>query len=246
MRRALLALLVATTSCSDFTLVEPEVPPQPTESLMSVLLRADRSDISRYQLSAIFGRGLDARRQLIELADEAFYVEGDALHPVETVYGLWRYEWEETRADGGAQADSLQIRPPVPEGAPLPGLTVTIPIAGREGPADVTWAEGEDLRLRVSPGIGTTPQLSEGLIDWRLELGDTCQGSSGPRLFIAGRGTFPAEFRVPWEWLVSSTPAPAAACLRAFSRYRVPDAPYRMDVFVELHLAWRVHVAGTG
>jgi hypothetical protein len=247
MRSTLLALLVAAVSCSDFSLVEPEVLPQPAESLMSVLLRADRSDVSRYELEAIFVRGRDAHGQPIEVADRHLYVEGDAVQPTVESGGFefWRYEWETTRTDGGGQADSLRIRPPVLEGASLPGLTVTIPIAAREGPADVTWAEGEDLRLRVSPRIGTTPQLSAGLTDWTLELGDTCQGSSGQRLFIAGQGTFPSEFRVPREWLMSFTPAPAAACLRAVSSYRVSDAPYRIDVFVELRLTWRIHMAGT-
>jgi hypothetical protein len=245
-RKALLGLLVAAISCSDFALVEPE-PAAPAEPSMSVLLRADRSASSRYELSAFFFRGLDSRGRAGELADRVLYVEGNALQPSpESGSELWHYDWEETRADGGVQADSLRIRPPVLAGSPLPGITVTIPIPGRAGPGDVTWAEGEDLRLHISPAIGATPQLSGGPIDWRLELGDACGGAGTSRaLFVTGRGAYPPELRVPWEWLLSATPAPTAACLRALSSYRVSNAPYRMDVFVELQLAWRIRVAGT-
>jgi hypothetical protein len=244
-RKALLGLLVA-ASCSDFTLVEPERA-LPTEPSISVLLRADRFASSRYELSAFFYRGLDSRGLPSELADRDLYVEGNARQPsIQTGSELWHYDWEETRADGGVQADSLRIRPPVIAGSPLPGITVTIPIAGREGPADVTWAEGEDLRLHVSPAIRATAQLSGGPTDWTLELGDACGGAGTSRpLFATGRGAYPAEFRIPWEWLLSATPAPAVACLRVSSRYRVLNAPYRMDVNVDVHLTWRIRRAGT-
>ena len=247
MRRPLLGLLVAATGCSDFTLVEPD-PAQPlTQPSMSVLVTANRSDISRYELSAFLVRGIDSRGQPIDPADPAVYVEGTALEPtVDTGSDLWRYDWAGTRTDGGAQVDSLRLRPPVLAGSPLPGLTVTIPIGARDGPADATWAQGDDLRLHVSSSTGATPQLSEETTDWMLELGDTCDAFSTSRpIFVLGRGAFPAELRIPWEWLRNSTPVPAAACLRVVSRYRVSNAPYRIDVFVELHLAWRIHVAGT-
>jgi hypothetical protein len=245
-RKALLGLLVTAISCSDFALVEPERG-LPTEPSIGVLLRADRSASSRYELNAFFFRGLDSRGQPGELADRVLYVEGNAVQPSPGPGSeFWLYDWEETRTDGGVQADSLRIRPPVLVGSPLPGITVTIPIAGREGPADVTWAEGEDLRLHVSPAISATTQLSGGPTDWTLELGDACGGAATSRpVFVAGQGTYPAEFRVPWEWLRSATPAPAAACLRVSSRYRVSNAPYRTDVHVDVHLTWRIRVAGT-
>jgi hypothetical protein len=245
-RKALLGLLVAVTNCSDFTLVGPE-PAPPAEPAMGLSLRADRSGSSRYEVRAIFFPGADSRGHLAEPADRALYVEGNALQPsIETAPGLWSYDWQETRADGGAHADSLRIRPPVLAGSPLPGVTVTIPITGREGAADVTWVEGEDLRLHVSPAVGATSQLSGGDSDWTLELGDACGGGGTSRsLLVLGRGAHPPEFRVPWEWLASATPAPAVACLRALSRYRVLNAPYRMDLFVDLQLTWRIHVAGT-
>jgi hypothetical protein len=245
-RKALLGLLVAAINCSDFTLVEPETAPA-VEPAMSVLLRADRSGSSHYELSAVFFRGADSRGRPGELADRALYVEGNALQPrIETGSEVWRYDWEETRADEGVQADSLRIRPPVLAGSPLPGVTVTIPITGREGPADVTWAEGEDLRLHVSPAVAATTQLSAESSDWTLDLADACGGAGRSRpLSVVGRGAYPPEFRVPWEWLASATPAPAVACLRALSRYRVLNAPYRMDLFVDLQLTWRIHVAGT-
>lgn len=246
MRKALLGLLVVVINCSDFTLVEPETAP-PAEPAMSVLLRADRSGSSHYELSALFFRGADSRGRPSEPADRALYVEGNALQPsVQTGSEVWRYDWEETRTDGGVQADSLRIRPPVLAGSPLPGVTVTIPIAGREGPADVTWAEGEDLRLHVSPAVAATTQLSAESSDWTLDLADACGGAGRSRpLSVVGRGAYPPEFRVPWEWLLSATPAPAVACLRVFSSYRVSNAPYRINVLVELHLTWRIHVAGT-
>jgi hypothetical protein len=246
MRSALLGLLIAAISCSDFTLVEPE-PALPTEPAMSVLLVAERSASSRYELSAFFFRGLDSRGLPIELADRALYVEGTARQPSPQPRSeLWHYDWQETRADGGLQADSVRIRPPVIAGSPLPGITVTIPIAGREGPADVTWAEGEDLRLHMSPAVGATTQLSGGPSDWALELGDACGAAATNRpFFVVGQGSYPAEFRVPWEWLLSATPAPAVACLRVSSRYRVSNAPYRMDVHVDVHLTWRIRMAGT-
>jgi hypothetical protein len=246
-RKALLGLLVAAISCRDFTLVEPEPAQQQEEALISVLLTVDRSESSHYKLSAVFFPGLDSRGRPRELADRVLDVEGDALQPsIHTGSELWEYDWERTRADAGVGADSLRVRPPVLAGSQLPGATVTIPIAGREGPTDVTWAEGADLRLPVSPAIGATAQLSGGPMDWTLELGDACGGAGTSRaLFVAGRGAYPPEFRVPWEWLLSATPAPAVACLRAFSSYRVSNAPYRMDVVVVLHLTWRIHVAGT-
>jgi hypothetical protein len=244
-RRALLGVLVAATSCDDFTLVEPE--PGLTEAAMSIFISVDRSTSSDYQLSAVFFRGADSQRRFGELADRALYVEGTAVQPtIRSTSELWEYDWEGTRADGGAHADSLRIRPPVLVGSPVPGHTVTIPIAGREGPEDVTWAAGEDLRLQVSSGIGPTPQLSGAPINWTLELGDSCDGSAPIRpVLVQGRGAFPSELRVPWEWLQGVTPAPAAACLRVFSDFRVSNAPYRMDVIVDLRLAWRIHVAGT-
>jgi len=244
-RNALLGLLVAATSCRDFTLVGPESAQQPPQA--SVFLTVDRFDSSRYVLGAFFFRGVDSRGHFGELADPALYVEGSALQPrINAGSELWDYNWEETRADGGVHADSLRIRPPVLAGSPLPGVTVTIPITGREGPADVTWAEGEDLRLQVSPPIGATPPLSGGPTDWILELGDACGGAGTSRpLIVQGHGAYPAEFRVPWEWLLSVTPAPAVACVRMLFGYRVSNAGYPLDVIVDLHLTWRIHVVAT-
>jgi hypothetical protein len=243
----LLGLLVAAAGCSDFSLVGPESAQPPTEASMTVVLRADRSDSSLYELSVFFFRGFDSGGRPTDLADQAAYVEGETLQPTfETESGPWRYEWKAIRADSGAHADSLRIRPPVLAGSPLPGITVTIPIVGREGPAEVTWVKGEDLRLRPSPAVDATAQLSAGISDWTLELGDACGSAATNRsLFVTGRGAYPPEFRVPWEWLGSATPVPTAACLRTFSSYHVSNAPYRIDVLVDLQLAWRIRVVGT-
>jgi hypothetical protein len=251
MRGILLGLLVAAVGCGDFTLVEPDSVPGPTEPLMSVYVGVDRSDSSRYELTAFFYRGLASGGGPNEAADRAFYVEGTALQPtLVTTSGseFWRYDWKEIRADSGAGADSLRIRPPVLAGSPLPGIDVTIPVPAREGPADVTWAEGQDLRLRVSSVVVAPTQLSVEHRDWTLELGDGCGGAGPSRPLLVAQGSggaYPSEFRVPWEWLLSVTPAPTAACLRLVSGYHVSNAPYRMDVSVGVRLAWRIHVAGT-
>lgn len=246
MRRALLGLLIGTTSCGDFTLVGPESAPQQMAPVMSVLVNVERSDSSRYTLGAFFFRGLDSLGRLNEPADRALYVDGHAVQPsVERDAQWWRYEWEEVRSDAGARADSVRIRPPVLAGSRPPGVTVTIPIAAREGPADVTWSEGEDLRLSVPP-VDARPELSAVGSDWMLELADTCVGASTSRpVLVQGRGAHPSELRIPWTWLPSTGPAPAVACLRAFSAYRVSNAPYRMDVLVHLHLTWRLQVVRT-
>jgi hypothetical protein len=246
-RKALFGLLVAAANCSDFTLVGPESAPQPPQA--SVFLTVDRFDSSRYVMSAFFFRGVDSRGHLGELADRVFYVDDRPLQPrTNTGSEFWDYNWEETRADGGVHADSLRIRPPVLvlAGSPIPGVTVTIPITGREGLADVTWAEGEDLRLRVSPPIGATPQLAGGPTYWTLELGDACGGGgASTSRTVQGRGAYPPEFRVPWEWLLSAAPTPAVACVRVLFDYQVSNAPYRLDVVVDLRLTWRIHMTGT-
>ena len=249
MRKALLGLLVTAIGCSDFTLVEPAPGPQ-VEPSLGVLLRADRSVAgSRYELRAIFFRGTDDRRRPREVDDPVLYVEGTAVQPdlgMDPGSGLWFYVWEGTRADGGAGADSVRIRAPVLAGMPSSGLTATIPIAGRDGPAEVTWAEGEDLRLRVSPAVGTSTSVSGGVSSWRLDLGESCgETAAGGPVVVSGRGAYPPELRVPWEWLLSATQPPTAACLRAFFNYRVPSAPYRTDVQIDLQLVWRVQAAGT-
>jgi hypothetical protein len=242
--KSLVGLLIAAAGCSDFTLVEPEPRPQ-AESLMGIALHADRSGSSRYELHALLFPGADTRGQPNEFADRALYVENNPLQPrVEASSQLWGYDWEETRADGGLHVDSIRIRPPVPAGSSLPGITVTIPIVGREDPEQVTWVEGEDLRLHVSPQVDPAPRLPILFSDWALELGDTCSDAgSGRALRIAGSGAHPPEFRIPWEWLASTTPAPAIACLRTVSAYRVPGAPYRMEVSLSLQVAWRITVA---
>jgi hypothetical protein len=243
MRRALLGLLVAATSCSDFSLVAPEPAPEQTAPIMSVLVDVERSDSSRYRVGGFFFRGLDSLGRLNEPADRALYVDGNAVQPsFERDPRWWRYEWEEVRSDGGTGADSVRIRPPMLAGSPLPAVTVTIPIASREGPADVVWSEGEDLRLNVPP-VGARPELSAVGSDWMLELADSCSGAATSRpVSVQGRGTHPSELRIPWTWLPSTIPAPMVACLRAFSAFRVSNAPYRVDVLVHLHLTWRIQV----
>ena len=243
MRKTLLGVaLAAAAGCTeDFTLVGPETAQQ-QPPLLSVLVRADRSDSSRYRLEAFFFRGV------VEAADSTLYVDRDVIRPTLSPQSqLWSYVWRMTRADGGAHADSLRIRPPILAGSPSGGFAVTIPITGREGPMEVAWSEGQDLRLPLSPAPGTATELAARASDWTLELGDGCAGANATRvLFVQGRGPLPAEFRVPWEWLVSATPAPAFACLRALSVYDVPNAPYRVDVFLDLQLTWRIGRAGAG
>lgn len=243
MRKALFGLLVAaTTGCGDFTLVEPP-PGLATEPLLSVVLEANRSEDSHYVLRAFFFPGADFRGQLAEVADRFLYVEGNAVQPrPETDPRFFDYEWEQTRSDGGVGADSLRIQLPVLAGSPQPGPVVTIPFPGREGPAEVTWAEGEDLRLRISPAVVTTDQLMGGIVDWRLDLGLACGGSTGggQQLFVTGRGPYPPELRVPWEWLGDAAQAPTAACFRVSIPYRVLNTPYRVEVYVNLRLDWRL------
>ena len=244
---ALAGSLITYAGCSDFTLVEPEPGPR-AETLMGIALHVERSGASRYELRGLLFPGTDSRGEPNEFADRALYVEDSAVQPrVESSSQLWGYDWEETREDGGLHVDSIRIRLPVPVGAQLPGITVGIPIAGREDPEAVTWVQGEDLRLHVSPPPGPSPRLPMLFSDWALELGETCSNAgSGRALRVAGSGAHPAEFRVPWEWLAGVTPAPTVACLRTISAYRIPGAPYRVEVSLALHLSWRITVAAGG
>ena len=244
--KVLTGLLIAATGCSDYTLVEPtEAPGSEAETLFGAALRVERSASSRYELRALLFRGTDAGGRLNEFVDGALYVEGEPLQPrVQLNSELWGYDWEETRTDGGLHADSVQIRLPVRAASVPPGVAVTIPIPGREDPEQITWVEGQDLRLHTSPAAVASPQFFAAISDWTLELGDECVGvNAGRALRVTGRGAHPTEFRIPWEWLSSGSPPPSVACLRVLASYRVANAPYRADVSVDLRVVWRISVS---
>jgi len=244
-RRALLGLLVAAAGCNDFTLVDPPGEQPPNGPVMFVGLRADEAETARYTLDATFFRALDARQRPNEFADRTLGVDGSPLQPIAdnaAPEGWWRYESQWTRAEGDGRLDAVFVRPPVSTGPQAPELTFAIPVARRGDPIDVTWSEGADLRLHVSPS-SATPPFTGTANSWVLDLADTCgPGSTSRPLAISGSGSFPAELRLPWEWLRSASPAPAVACLRAFSSFKVASAPYPITVVVSYQLPWRLHV----
>jgi len=245
--RALLGVLVAVVGCQDFTLVDPDAAPQPTAPVMFIGLRVDQTETSNYALDASFFRGLDTRGRLNEFTDPTLGVDGSAVQPTaDAQQGWWRYTSAWMRADQGGQPDSVRVRPPVSVGPQAPELMLTIPVAARGDAADVTWAEGTDLRLRVTPAP-LAPRLRGTASNWTLELADSCGlGSTSRLLTVQGSGSFPAELRLPWEWLPNAAPAAAAACLRVFSLYEVANAPYRIDVVVQQQLTWRLHIRRSG
>jgi hypothetical protein len=247
MRKLLAGLLLAAAAgCEDFTLVGPEAGPPPAEPFMNVSVFVDRFESSRYQLRALFYQGMDSRGQLNELADQMLYVDGDAVRPSAGAQpGVWLYEWEETRADEGVGSDSLELRPPVLTNAPLLDAAVTLPVIGRESPMEITWATGEDLRLSVSAAVGATSQLLAGEVNWWLDLGEPCGGTGARSVFISGRSTYPPELRIPWDWAQSATQPPTGACFRAFFPYRTSSTPYRVDLFVDVQIAWQIRVVST-
>jgi hypothetical protein len=243
LRWSLRAALLALVACDGLTLVEPP----PDEPALSIHLDAVSDESSRYDLNALFRRGTDARGHPTELVDGALYVEGTAILPgAERTPGHWSYRWEEDRAATGDQRDSVRVVFPVIATSPH-RHSMTIPIAARDGPANVGLTRGEDLVLRVSPPGGATPPPFGGVDFWTLEIRQSCSSNDSAAQFtISGRGPFPSELRVPWQWLETLPVGSMSACFRAFASYGVVGSPYLTGVSVTVRITWRIHVVEPG
>jgi hypothetical protein len=231
-------------ACGDFTLVEPQ--PQPEEPLLSVHVSAlsNETESTRYELSAYFRRGTDARGEPTEIADSALYVEGTPVLPEpETTPGAWLYRWQQTRAATGDGADSIRVAFPAIASSSPSTSSITIPVTRREGPVDVRLTRGQDLLLRVSSADGAPPGLSGALGFWTLEIRQSCSGGDpGPQFEIRGSSPYGSELRVPWQWLATLPGSSMSACFRAFSSFQVAGSPYRASVTVIVELVWRIQV----
>jgi hypothetical protein len=234
--RASLVGLFTLAACADVRLVEPSAEEEPA---LSVHVAAVDDESSRYEVNALFRPGMDRRGRPTELADRALYVEGTPVLPVATRSpDTWSYRWQEA----GPRGDSLRLTFPVVAGSSPGAYSITVAVPRRDGPRDMDWTRGEDLVLRVSPASGDTPKLSGRILQWRLELGQSCSGSgTGPDFTVTGMHAYP-ELRVPWQWLETHAGVSLAACFHVVSSFEAAGAPYRSSVTVVAQVRWRIRV----
>jgi hypothetical protein len=239
-RTLLVASLLASAACGDFTLVDP----LPEGPQLFVHLAAQSDESMRYNLDAAFRPGTDARGRPTEVVDPALYVEGAPVLPdTETRFGLWVYHWQQTPTTGDPDGLVLVTFPLLAGSAP-PAHSITIPVTRRTGPADVDLPRGSTLVLGVALANRVTTGLSGGVNSWTLQIRQSCSGNDpGPPLVqIVGYEAHPSELQVPWDWLGAPSTGSLAACFQVSSFFDVVSAPYPANVGVSAQIAWRIHI----
>jgi hypothetical protein len=233
-------LVLGAMSCKDFDLVGPSPNVEPS---LFVAVIAEHDSGSRYSVNAWFHPGSDASGNAKPYSDRSLLVETLAVAPQASSDEFqWFYGTQLNRPAVRSQVDTVRIRPPVAQDVFLPP-NVAVPIPAREDPEEVVLPAGQDLRLHVSSVAGDSTALAGGTDSWQLNLRESCStAESGTVLSAHGTGAYPAELRVPWEWIANAQGTVLHACLLASARYEGSGAPYLTRVYVSVRISWRIRI----
>lgn len=228
-------LLVLMVGCNDFDLVAP-TPSQPS---LAVSISVSSADTTNYSIYAEISVGRDDAGHPRALLDSVFTVNGDILRPDSTSSASrLRFRWQRSTL-ASVTPDTLVFGFPALGAVSGARDTTYLVIPVRQDPANISVANGQDLRLHVAH-----PVASEGLVAlnprWSLRVGQQCTGEG---LDIQGSGEHPFELHVPWDWFGTGAPASLKACFQHFSHYE-PSPPSALRSFsLSFGTTWRIAVS---
>ncbi len=227
-------LVLACTACLDLELVAPVRPADPE---LSVLWRFRQDTTTALELSAEFWPGAEFAGVPLP-PDARLHLDGEPVSATASYAGGWHFT--RNRDLAGVVPASLVLVIPA-RGVTLAARTIELPVMQRAGPAQLTLAAGEDLRLALTETVASQPD-SILMHQWTLEVAPECGVFVEQALSASARAKPPAEIVVPREWLQNVVAGTTSVCFRYLTFYEPRTAPYAVRITRSVEIMWRITV----